>query len=58
MSMSTSQGAPIGRVSRRRRAAAAGGITTIIDMPLNSVPPTCAYRTSVGDYYARYYTGY
>jgi allantoinase len=23
------------------RAAAAGGITTIIDMPLNSVPPTC-----------------
>jgi allantoinase len=40
------------------RAAAAGGITTIIDMPLNSVPPTCAYRTSVGDYYARYYTGY
>ncbi|MFC5268737.1 allantoinase AllB [Kribbella qitaiheensis] len=23
------------------RAAAAGGITTIIDMPLNSIPPTC-----------------
>lgn len=23
------------------RAAAAGGVTTIIDMPLNSVPPTC-----------------
>jgi len=23
------------------RAAAAGGITTILDMPLNSVPPTC-----------------
>ena len=23
------------------RAAAAGGVTTIIDMPLNSIPPTC-----------------
>ncbi|MBV9206509.1 MAG: allantoinase AllB [Actinobacteria bacterium] len=23
------------------RAAAAGGITTIVDMPLNSIPPTC-----------------
>src|SRR3954463_11501513 len=23
------------------RAAAAGGVTTLIDMPLNSVPPTC-----------------
>jgi allantoinase len=23
------------------RAAAAGGITTVIDMPLNSIPPTC-----------------
>ena len=23
------------------RAAAAGGVTTIVDMPLNSVPPTC-----------------
>ncbi len=23
------------------RAAAAGGVTTVIDMPLNSVPPTC-----------------
>src|ERR1700737_3681641 len=26
------------------RAAAAGGITTIIDMPLNSVPPTTSVR--------------
>ncbi len=24
------------------RAAAAGGVTTIVDMPLNSIPPTCA----------------
>src|SRR5882757_2674357 len=23
------------------QAAAAGGVTTIIDMPLNSIPPTC-----------------
>ena len=23
------------------RAAAAGGVTTLIDMPLNSIPPTC-----------------
>ena len=23
------------------RAAAAGGVTTILDMPLNSIPPTC-----------------
>src|SRR5204862_719320 len=23
------------------RAAAAGGVTTLVDMPLNSVPPTC-----------------
>ena len=23
------------------KAAAAGGVTTIIDMPLNSIPPTC-----------------
>ena len=26
------------------RAAAAGGITTIIDMPLNSIPPTTSVR--------------
>lgn len=24
------------------RAAAAGGVTTIVDMPLNSIPPTCS----------------
>lgn len=29
------------------RAAAAGGITTIIDMPLNSVPPTTSVRALV-----------
>src|SRR5438309_438492 len=27
--------------STATRAAAAGGVTTIIDMPLNSIPPTC-----------------
>jgi allantoinase len=27
------------------RAAAAGGVTTIIDMPLNSIPPTCDLPT-------------
>ena len=26
------------------RAAAAGGVTTIVDMPLNSVPPTVDRR--------------
>jgi len=26
------------------RAAAAGGVTTILDMPLNSIPPTCTVR--------------
>jgi allantoinase len=26
------------------RAAAAGGVTTIVDMPLNSLPPTCDVR--------------
>lgn len=26
------------------RAAAAGGVTTIIDMPLNSIPPTCTVQ--------------
>ena len=38
---STSRGAPSGRASPpRRRAAIAGGVTTIVDMPLNSIPPT------------------
>ena len=33
--------APPGRASRRATAAAAaGGITTLVDMPLNSIPPT------------------
>ena len=27
--------------STATRAAAAGGVTTLLDMPLNSVPPTC-----------------
>jgi len=27
------------------RAAAAGGVTTVIDMPLNSVPPTCDVKS-------------
>ena len=38
---STSPAAPSGRASpRATRAAAAGGVTTIVDMPLNSIPPT------------------
>ena len=38
---STSPAAPSGRASRTAtRAAAAGGVTTIVDMPLNSIPPT------------------
>ena len=38
---STSPAAPSGRASRRAtRAAAPGGVTTIVDMPLNSIPPT------------------
>ena len=38
---STSRAAPSGRASSTRtRAAAAGGVTTLVDMPLNSIPPT------------------
>ena len=38
---STSRAAPSGRGSPPRpAAAAAGGVTTIVDMPLNSLPPT------------------
>ncbi|MGW1600394.1 amidohydrolase family protein, partial [Streptomyces eurythermus] len=31
------------------RAAAAGGITTLIDMPLNSLPPTTTVEHWIGD---------
>ena len=40
-STSTSRGAPTGRdFDTATRAAAAGGVTTLIDMPLNSIPAT------------------
>src|SRR5688500_19722409 len=34
------------------RAAAAGGVTTIIDMPLNSIPPTCTGEALEGKHKA------
>ena len=39
-STSTIPAAPVGRLRAATRAAAAGGVTTIVDMPLNSLPPT------------------
>ena len=46
---STSRGAPSGRASpTATRAAAAGGVTTLIDMPLNSIPPTVDGRGARG----------
>jgi len=41
MSISTNQGAPIGRDSRQQHARPPrAGVTTLIDMPLNSIPAT------------------
>ena len=31
------------------RAAARGGVTTLLDMPLNSIPPTCDVRVVAGE---------
>ena len=46
---STSRAAPSGRASRPRpRAAAAGGVTTIVDMPLNSHPADRRRRRAGG----------
>ena len=47
---STSRAAPSGRASRRAtRAAAAGGVTTLVDMPLNSIPPTTTREALRGE---------
>ena len=48
-STSTSPAAPTGKASRHAtRAAAAGGVTTLVDMPLNSIPATTTCRRARG----------
>src|SRR5215213_2068734 len=40
MSTSMNPDEPVGGLRQRDPAAAAGGVTTLLDMPLNSIPPT------------------